>query len=181
MFNNPFGSFQDSVAAAKVEREQLDRLLTVSTPRERVLAAAIGLLSALLVAWFFFGNVADNLSVDAVIVKPGEDPQATGRSLHALAWMERDADSQIGAGLHVFVRLPDANGEIVALGGKIEEISSVPLSEQLAEFDLTAPISVHHIRIVLDENLEIEAHAGTECEIVIELGRQAPIALLRMG
>ena len=43
MFNSPFGSFQDTVAAAKEEREQLDRLLTISTPRERLLVAAASL------------------------------------------------------------------------------------------------------------------------------------------
>ena len=44
MFNSPFNSFHDTVAEAKEEREQLDRLLTISTPRERLLVAAIGLL-----------------------------------------------------------------------------------------------------------------------------------------
>ena len=46
MFNNPFDSFHNTVAEAKQEREQLDRLLTISTPRERLLVAAIALLLA---------------------------------------------------------------------------------------------------------------------------------------
>ena len=58
MFNNPFSSFHDTVAAAKEEREQLDRLLTISTPRERLLVVGIALLLVILAAWLFLGSVA---------------------------------------------------------------------------------------------------------------------------
>ena len=57
MFNNPFDSFHNTVAQAKEEREQLDRLLTISTPRERLLLGVIVLSLVVLAAWLFFGNV----------------------------------------------------------------------------------------------------------------------------
>ena len=68
MFNNPLNSFHEMVAEAKEEREQLDRLLTISTPRERLLVAGIALLLGALLAWFFLGSVARSIEVDGVLV-----------------------------------------------------------------------------------------------------------------
>lgn len=180
MFNNPFGSFQDSVAAAKAEREQLDRLLTVSTPRERLLVAAIGILSVLLAAWLFLGDVARNVTVDAVLVEPGQHPHTATPSIHALAWIEKDVESQVKVGLPAVVRLAGADGELETFGGEIGEISTAPVSGRLAEFELMAPISVRQVEVVLGKDLDVEVHAGTKCEIVIELGRHSPISLLRV-
>ena len=180
VFNNPFGSFQDSVAAAKEEREQLDRLLTISTPRERVLVAVIGALSLLLAAWFFFGDVARNVTVDAILVEAGNDLPSNSPSIHALAWIEKGVESQVRVGLPAVVRLADANGAAPTFIGEIGEISAAGLSGQLAEFELLAPVSVHLVKVMLDEDLDTEIDAGTQSEIVIEVGRHSPIALLRM-
>lgn len=180
VFNNPFGSFQDSVAAAKEEREQLDRLLTISTPRERVLVAVIGAFSLLLAAWFFFGDVARNVTVDAILVEPGNDLPTNSPSLHALAWIEKSVESQVRVGLPAVVRLTGANGEDRTFEGEIGEISTAGLSGQLAEFALLAPVSVHLVKVMLADDLDVEIDAGTQGEIVIEVGRHSPIALLRM-
>ena len=180
MFNNPFGSFQDSVTAAKEEREQLDRLLTVSTPRERVLVAVVGVLSVLLAAWLFLGDVARNVTVDAVLVESGQDLNAEIRSIHALAWIDKDAESQIGVGLPAVVRLAGADGVLETFEGEIADFSAAPVSGRLAEFELMAPVSVHHLKVVLGSDVDVEVNAGTKGEIVIELGRHSPIALLRM-
>ena len=72
MFNNLLNSFHETVAEAKEDREQLDRLLTISTPRERLLVAAIAVFLCALLAWFFFGSVARSIVVDGVIVEQGE-------------------------------------------------------------------------------------------------------------
>ena len=180
VFNNPFGSFQDSVAAAKEEREQLDRLLTISTPRERILVAVIGALSLLLAAWLFLGDVARYVTVDAVLVESGEGLRTEARSMHALAWVERGVESQIRVGLPAVVSLTGPNGEAARYLGEIGEISAAGLSGQLAEFELLAPVSVHLVKVMLDEDLEIDIDAGTQSEIVIEVGRHSPITHLRM-
>jgi len=74
MFSNPFESFHDTVAAAKEERERLDRLLTISTPRERLLVAVIALSLGILVAWLFLGSVARSISFDGVLVEGFSHP-----------------------------------------------------------------------------------------------------------
>ena len=91
MFNNPFDSFHNIVAEAKEEREQLDRLLTISTPRERLLVAAIALLLCILSAWLIFGSVARSLAVDGVVVEKAKTPG--GRPVRAGPRLGRRATS----------------------------------------------------------------------------------------
>ena len=172
MFNNPFDSFHNTVAEAKEEREQLDRLLTISTPRERLLIAVIALLLLVLAVWLVYGRTGSSLAVSGVVVG-GEE-----RSVQALVWVERDAAPRISAGMPVVVELDTVNGKADALDGEIATISVVPLSETLTALASKAPVSVHRIDIALDESPDSASLAGRECRIVIELGRQSPAALL---
>ena len=70
MFNNPFDSFHNTVAEAKEERERLDRLLTISTPRERLLVVGVAVLLLVLAAWLLLGGVARTVGVVGVLVDP---------------------------------------------------------------------------------------------------------------
>ena len=182
MFNNPFDSFHNIVAEAKEEREQLDRLLTISTPRERLLVAAIALLLCILTAWLFFGSVARSLAVDGVVVEQGEDPTGGGRSVRALIWVDSDIIPQIKAGMPVKIEPDAADGKTGALAGKVRAISAAPFSGGMAAFESKAPISVRRVDIALEESesLDLKSLAGGKCRIVIELGRQSPVTLFRM-
>ncbi|MXW67072.1 MAG: hypothetical protein F4Z72_08760 [Gemmatimonadales bacterium] len=180
MFNNPFDSFHDTVAEAKQEREQLDRLLTISTPRERLLVAAIALWLLIFVAWLFFGNVARSLAVDGVLVDPGTNLSEAGRSVQALVWIENDVVPQIRAGMPAVIELGTADGETGTISVEVAAISAVRLSEVPAAFESAVPVSVHRLDITLDESLDLSSVAGRECRIVIETGTQSPVAFLRM-
>ena len=181
MFNNPFDSFHNTVAEAKEEREQLDRLLTVSTPRERLLVWGIAVLLIILAAWAFFGSVTRSLTVDGVLVAPGEDSNEGSRSVQALVWVESDVAMDIGPGMPAVIELATADGAADTLDGEVAAIAAVPLSEDLAEFESTVRMFVHRVDIALDESLDLAALSGSECRIVIQLGRQPPIALFGMG
>ena len=173
MFNNPFDSFHNTVAEAKEEREQLDRLLTVSTPRERLLVFVIGLLSLFLAVWLVFGKVDRSLAVHGVVVGPGEE-----RSVQALVWVESGTAPQIRAGMPAAIELAVGSGETDRFDGKIATISVAPLSERLMSFQSKAPVSVHRVAIALDKDLDSVSLAGRKCRVIIELGRQSPIAFL---
>ena len=175
MFNNPFGSFHNTVAEAKEEREQLDRLLTVSTPRERLLVGAIAFLLLGLSGWLFLGTVSRSLAVEGVVVEPGGD-----RSLQALVRIEPGIAPHIKAGMPARIELTVADGESETLAGEVTTISAVPLPEGLAALADVAAVSAYRVRITIDESLALAPHAGQECRLVIELGRQTPVALLRM-
>ena len=181
MFNNPFGSFHDTVAEAKQEREQLDRLLTVSTPRERLLVVAVALWLLIFVTWLFLGTVTRSLAVDGVLVDPGTNPSEAGRSVQALVWIENDIVPQIRAGMPAVMELGTADGEADTISVEVAAISAVRLFEAPAAFESAVPVSVHRLDIALDESVDLASIAGRECRIVIEIGTKSPVAFLRLG
>ena len=181
MFNNPFDSFHNTVAEAKEEREQLDRLLTISTPRERWLVAVIALLLVVLAAWLFLGSVTRSVAIDGVLVRPGATAVAGNRSVRAIVWVEHDVAPRIEAGMPAAIELGAAGKAPDTLEGKVAAISPIPMSGRLREIDSAAPVSVLRVDISLGESLDRDSLAGRKCRIVIELGRQPPIALLWMG
>lgn len=69
MFNNPFHKI---AAEAKNEREQLDRLLRITAPHERLALAGIGLVVLAFAVWALFGSVVRSVTVDGVLIAPGE-------------------------------------------------------------------------------------------------------------
>lgn len=180
VFNNPFDSFHNTVAEAKEEREQLDRLLTISTPRERLLVAVVALLLIALVAWLFLGTVARDLAVDGIVVAPGEGPGGDGRSVQALVWVENGVAPDIEAGMPAAIELGMTDGVADTLDGEIVTTAAVPLSEGPAAFASAMSVSVLRLDIVLDESHDLASLAGRECRIFIELGSQSPVAFLRM-
>lgn len=180
VFNNPFDSFHDTVAEAKEERERLDRLLTISTPRERLLVAGVALLLVILAAWLVLGNVARSVAVDGLLVEAGGERSGGNRSVQALVWLESDVAPRIAAGMPAEIELITADGEADTLGGEVVAIAAVRLLEELAEFESAAPVSVHRVDIALEEGIDFASLADRECRIVIELGRQSPAALFGM-
>ena len=181
VFNNPFDSFHNTVAEAKKEREQLDRLLTVSTPRERLLVTVIALLLVTSVTWLLFGSVTRSLAIDGVLEEPGESLSEAARSVQALVWIENDVLPEITAGMPTVIELGMGDGEAEAIRGEIAAIATVRLPELPAAFESAAPMSVHRVHIALDESRDLSSIAGRECRIVIEVGTRSPIALLRPG
>ena len=180
VFNNPFDSFHNTVAEAKEEREQLDRLLTISTPRERLLVGVVALLLIALVAWLFVGSVARTLEVDGVLLKPDGYSPGDSRSVQALVWIESDAAPLIAAGMPAAIELGTTDGETATLDGEIVTIAAVPLSQGPAALAAAMSVSVHRVDIALDKSLDFASLAGRECRVFVELGSQSPVAFLRM-
>ena len=181
VFNNPFDSFHNTVAEAKKEREQLDRLLTVSTPRERLLVTVIALLLAISIAWLLFGSIARSLTIDGVLEEVGDDLSEAARSVQALVWIENGVLPEITAGMPTVIELGMADGEAETIVGEIAAIATVRLPELPAAFESAAPVSVRRVRVALDDSRDLSSISGRKCRIVIEIGTQSPIALLRPG
>ena len=181
VFNNPFDSFHDTVAEAKEERERLDRLLTISTPRERLLVAGVGLLLLILAVWLVFGTVARSVAVDGWLVETGANPSEGNRSVQALVWLESDVAPRIEAGMPAEIELTATDGEADSLGGVVVTIAAVRLSGEFGELESAVPVSVHRVAIALEEGIDVASLAGRECRIVIELGRQSPAELFGLA
>ncbi len=180
MFNNLFDSFHDTVAEAKEEREQLNRLLMISTPHERLLVAVTALLMFMLAAWLVFGNVSRNVVVDGILVEPAEVEIVGDRSVQILAWVESEIAPTIGAGMPAVIELVSADGEHDGFGGEITAVSDVPLSDELTGLEFPVPVSVRRVDIELDEALDFSSLTSRECRIVVSLGKQSPVDLLKM-
>ena len=181
MFNNPFDSFHDTVAAAKEEREQLDRLLTISTPRERALVAGIAVLLLVLAAWLFLGSVTRSVAVDGVLVEPDERPTEGHASVQAIVWVESGVAPHVEPGMPATIELAATDGEPGTLDGEVARFAAVALSDGLEELESVGPLSVYRVVVALDEGLDSASLPGRKCRIVVDLGRQSPAALLGMG
>ena len=180
IFNNPFDSFHNTVAEAKEEREQLDRLLTISTPRERLLVAFIALLLFILAAWLFFGSVDRSVAVEGLLVESGQSSLEGDRSVRVLVWSDGDIASHIEAGMPAMIELEMTDGEADTLEGEVLTIAAIPFSEELAALDSVVPVSVYRVNIALDEGLDFASLANRKCQIVIEFDGQSPITLFGM-
>lgn len=172
MFDNPFDSFHKTVGKAKKEREQLDRLLTISTPGEIALVAVTAGVLLVFVAWLLFGSVARSVTVDGIVVVPGEQLFDDRPALQAVVWLEKDLVRQIRAGMPALIEVARIDGEARNLHGKVRStvrVDPVP-------FESPAPLSMQSVHIALEKGFESASLDGMECRIVIELGSQSPLA-----
>lgn len=68
MFNSPFRA---AALASRNQRQQLDRLLRITAPHERIVLAGIGLVLVALVVWGFFGTIVRSVTIEGVLIEPG--------------------------------------------------------------------------------------------------------------
>lgn len=68
MLGNPF---LQEAASSKNKFQQLDHLLRVTAPHERMILAGIGLIMLALVAWVLFGSIVRSVTIDGVLIEPG--------------------------------------------------------------------------------------------------------------
>jgi len=176
VFNNPFDSFHKTVGKAKKERERLDRLLTISTPGELALVAVTGLVLLLFVAWLLFGTVARSVTIEGVLVEAGERHSGDNSSLQAVVWLERGLVRQIESGMPASLEIDMTDGQARGHAGVVAGLAAVPPADGAAPFESAAPVTPHRLQIILDEGQEFPSADGPACRIVIELGRQSPLA-----
>ncbi len=68
MFDNPF---LEAAASNRNKRQQLDHLLRITAPHERMILAGIGLVVLALVAWVQFGSIVHGVTIDGILIEPG--------------------------------------------------------------------------------------------------------------
>ena len=69
MFNSPF---RKEALDNRNQRQQLDHLLKVTAPHERIIVAGIAVVLLALVAWAVFGRIPAGVTADGVLVKSGD-------------------------------------------------------------------------------------------------------------
>lgn len=173
MFNNPFDSFHNTVSEAKNEREQLDQLLTISTPRERLFLALLTIFILALGSWLVFGVVVHSSSIEGIVSR--QDNENDVHFLNVGFYGEAsDIRSKVRSGMSAVVKF-DVEGErSQSVRGDVHALVLMALVVPEAE---TFPGSnpANWVEITLDEKPDSASFIGRHCTVVVELGRQSPL------
>ena len=178
MFNNPFDSFHNTVGKAKDDREQLDQLLTISTPRERSLVVAIVVLLLAASFWIFFGSINREYAVSGALSKFDKDLVSDGDTVQALVWIDNSVVTKVKSGMLATLELSIPDTGPNEFDGTVSRLDEVPHPQRQELVDSVPPVSLYRMGIALEEELGFELKVGQECRIIIELGRQTPLELL---
>ena len=115
------GPFRRQALANKNQRQQLDHLLRVTAPHERIILAGIGLLLLALAAWVLFGSVVRSVTVDGVIVAPGARYDVVATETGHLAEYLVGPGDRVEAGDPIARQTtPELEREMAALRNRIE-------------------------------------------------------------
>ena len=118
MFNSPF---REEAAASRDERQQLDHLLRITAPHERIVLAGIGLVLLALVAWALFGSVVRHVTIDGVLIEPGDRHELISTEPgYLVAYLVVPGD-RVEAGEPIARQsVPELERETVALRDRVE-------------------------------------------------------------
>ena len=185
MFDNPFDSFHNAVAEAKEEREQLDRLLTISTPRERLLVVVISITIVAFAAWLFFGQVAENVALNGTLTFTAEDAHASDGSTKFQVqvqseWIDIEEAREITVGLPVVIEVAMSDGDTTTISGKVEGIEAARVLGERATSQTAVALPLYKVDFSLNEEIDAGAIGDPNCRVVIEIGRQSPVSLFGM-
>lgn len=177
MFNNPLESFHDTVAEAKAEREQLDRLLTVSSPRELLLLVVVLVLLAALIVWLVFGVLDRNIATNATVL----EQSVSADELHQVVRMEALLPTEFGpavkTGMPVKIKPVKDQGNPPTIKGYVLSILSLDLREEFA-VEASNPLTTKLFQITVNREADLSSYEGSECRLIIQLGRQSPLQLI---
>ncbi len=122
MFGNPF---LDQAANSRNKYQQLDHLLRVTAPHERMILAGIGLVMLALVAWALFGSIVRSVTIDGVLIEPGARHELVSSEPGYLeAFLVVPGDHvEIGDPI-ARQSVPELDGETAALRNRIEVLKS---------------------------------------------------------
>ena len=176
MFNNPFDSFHNTVSEAKNEREQLDQLLTISTPRERLLLALVVLMILALSMWLVFGSVSQTLSIHGfVLAQPGDREEGI-LVVSMIDWVDRNIVDDISSEMPAIAKISQDGQRPKVARGAIRRVVEMASIEDSAK-SLVGPMSANWIVVDLESELDTAPLGGRECTVAVELGKQSPLAL----
>lgn len=190
MFNNPF---RERAIAASANRQQLDRLLRVTAPHERIALVAVGLILIGVGAWALFGAIDREVALDCVLLVPERRDEA---SREASLQAEEVGDRHLGASLlaaprvarllhpgmpaAVEVQLPD--GTTRRLEGSVSTVAAGWSSDREPESPATtAAAAAQRVDIDLPPASDLNLPNGTPCRARIDHGRDSLAELLGFG
>ncbi len=157
--------FIEKALASKDQRQQLDHLLRVTAPHERLLLAGIGLVLVGLAVWGFFGNITLGLTLDGVLIEPGDRHEVMATEPGHLVEVLVDPGARVEAGDPIARQTtPELDRETEALRERVE----------LLQTEIQRAGGGAGVRSVLDTAstalLEMEARRSARAVIVAQMG-----------
>lgn len=166
----------NEAAANRNKRQQLDHLLRIAAPHERVILSSIGVVLLALVAWTLFGSIVRSVTIDGILIKPGVRYEVVSSEPGHLVKYVVTLGASVEAGDPIARQtVPELEREIIALRERIElleagikQISgdgahSLPTSAQEALLQMEARRAAREI-IVSHTNGEVMALASAPGE-----------------
>ena len=117
--------YRQQAVANSVQREQLDHLLKVTAPNERMFLAALAVVILGFILWVFFGQVDRTVSVDLVLAQGSESQEVVSdRDGKIVAWLVDEGDFVEQGTPIVQLAFPQLDAKISALGAQIQAMES---------------------------------------------------------
>ena len=122
MFGNPF---LDQAANSRNKHQQLDHLLRVTAPHERMILAGIGLVMLALVAWALSGSIVRSVTIDGVLIEPGPRHEIVSTEPGYLEAFLAAPGDHVEAGSPIARQsVPELEREATALRGRVETLET---------------------------------------------------------
>lgn len=177
MFHNPLDSFHNTVAIAKAEREQLDRLLTVSPPRELLLLSLVLFLFVLLSVWTMYGSFERKIATTGTVIEPFSTQDEAQRLLTIDLVLGHETWSRIEDGMMVTIQSQSDRASLQPVQGEIQSKgTSKLLLNQSVDDDST--LNAYQLQVSVAPDTEVVPFVGHECLVFIKIGRQTPLTLI---
>ncbi|MDE2759867.1 MAG: hypothetical protein OXH90_06150 [Paracoccaceae bacterium] len=183
MLNN-LNSVHSAVAESKAEREQYDRLLILSTPRERLLILITALLLVVSGIWFFAGNYKHTISANGMLVEFERPSNVEKQMVDLIVWVRTGDKAGLVAGMPVQLIYDSATDDGFFISGNIAQLSSLTALNQSEITSLITELvdgSLYQVRISLSENLDISSILNKELVIIFQLASVTPFQYFLMS
>ena len=191
MFNNPF---REQAIAASANRQQLDRLLRVTAPHERIALVAVGLILVGVGAWALFGTIDREVTLNCVLFVPeARDEASRGAPMQA----EDAGDHHPGAsllaaprvarllhpGMPASVEVQLLDGTTRRLEGSVSTVAAgwPPAGNPESPGTAAAVDSMQRIDIELPPSPGLDLPNGTPCRARMDHGPDSLAELLGFG
>ncbi len=177
MFGN-LNSFHNTVAESKAERDQHDKLLTISTPGERLLIMVITLAFLIIGFWLYFGDIKQVLTSKAMLVEvdTASDSDNQLKSVEVYVWIRKEDAPQIIVGTPANLICHGESDTKSTHNGVITLISQNTIMQP----DLIPVIAdlsggnLHKIGITLVDKINNASMLDKECQIDFQVGTVSP-------
>ncbi len=180
MFGN-LNSFHDTVAESKAERERQDRLLTISTPRERLLIYITVVVFLASGVWLLAGEVKQNLSVNGVLTVIETPSDDDNQMLEVFIWLNTDDASRITIGNPVKLGFSSEAGDFIPIEGAIVTLNPTLPNEQIRLISELTDGSLYQVGISPVGNSDIASMLNKKCLVEIQLGSVTPFQYFLLG